>query len=193
MHYACYTVILQPQTGLWARVWPKAIGRKAAGTVSDVGPAVTNLGRVTISCSSIPPQCSTCVRCRNSEAWMSDIGVAANNLGALLNGGTHLMFDGEPIHHHMGVAAFAEYTLLLPGPPRRNYRYFRSGLHRRHRSRQNRRSGPASCNTPTSGPKSRDKTGDRWSAVVTDRQGYAGRLSQPGQVVGGDSAAQGQR
>jgi len=97
-----------------ARVWPlpMVIGHEAAGTVAAVGPGVTGLVPGDDVVLVYLPQCGHCVRCRRGEAWLCDVGVAANNVGELLTGGTRLTLDGEPIHHHMGVAAFAQYTLV---------------------------------------------------------------------------------
>jgi alcohol dehydrogenase len=58
------------------------------------------------------PQCGECVRCRGGEAWLCDVGATANQKGELLTGRTRLTHHGEKLHHHMGVAAFAEYTLV---------------------------------------------------------------------------------
>lgn len=57
-------------------------------------------------------QCGECARCHTGEAWLCEKGGAANRKGELLTGGTRLTHKGETIHHHMGVAAFAEYTLV---------------------------------------------------------------------------------
>ena len=38
--------------------------------------------------------------------------ISANNKGELLTGGTRLTHNREKLHHHMGVAAFAEFTLV---------------------------------------------------------------------------------
>jgi Zn-dependent alcohol dehydrogenase len=97
-----------------ARVWPlpMVIGHEAAGTVEAVGPGVAGLSPGDDVVLVYLPQCGACPRCRAGEAWLCEAGSAANQKGELLNGGTRLTHRGEPIHHHMGVAAFAEYTLV---------------------------------------------------------------------------------
>ncbi len=107
-----------------ARVWPlpMVVGHEAAGTVEAVGPQV---GRVRPGDAVVLvylPQCGSCARCRRGEPWLCKVGMAANLRGELLTGGTRLTHRGEPIHHHMGVAAFAEYALVaeqsvVPIPP----------------------------------------------------------------------------
>ncbi len=96
------------------RVWPlpMVIGHEAAGTVSAVGPDVTALSPGDRVVLAYLPQCGGCARCRAGEAWLCEVGTAANQKGELITGGTRLTHRGEPLHHHMGVAAFAEYTLV---------------------------------------------------------------------------------
>lgn len=97
-----------------ARVWPlpMVIGHEAAGKVAAVGPGVTSFAPEDDVVLVYLPQCGECVRCRGGEAWLCDVGATANQKGELLTGGTRLTHHGEKLHHHMGVAAFAEYTLV---------------------------------------------------------------------------------
>jgi len=97
-----------------ARVWPlpMVIGHEAAGKVVATGPNVTNLAPGDDVVLVYLPQCGECDRCRGGEAWLCETGVAANARGELLTGGTRLTHHGEKLHHHMGLAAFAEYTLV---------------------------------------------------------------------------------
>ncbi len=97
-----------------ARVWPlpMVIGHEAAGTVTAVGSDVTNFAPGDDVVLAYLPQCGDCVRCRGGEAWLCDVGATANQKGELLTGGTRLTHNGEKLHHHMGVAAFAEFTLV---------------------------------------------------------------------------------
>lgn len=97
-----------------ARVWPlpMVVGHEAAGEVVMVGDGVTNLAPGDDVVLVYLPQCGACARCRAGEPWLCDVGVAANGKGELLTGGSRLTHRGERLHHHMGVAAFAEYTLV---------------------------------------------------------------------------------
>ncbi len=113
-----------------ARVWPlpMVIGHEAAGKVTAVGPGVVNLQAGDDVVLVYLPQCGTCDDCLRGEPWLCDVGMAANRKGELLTGGTRLTHHGEAIHHHMGVAAFAEYSLVAeasavkvpPGLPARD-------------------------------------------------------------------------
>ncbi|GMQ94218.1 MAG: zinc-dependent alcohol dehydrogenase family protein [Acidimicrobiia bacterium] len=97
-----------------ARVWPlpMVIGHEAAGKVASVGSSESDFAPGDDVVLVYLPQCGECVRCRDGEPWLCDVGAKANQKGELLTGGTRLTHDGERIHHHMGVAAFAEYTLV---------------------------------------------------------------------------------
>jgi alcohol dehydrogenase len=97
-----------------ARLWPlpMVIGHEAAGTAVAVGPGVAGIAPGDDVVLVYLPQCGECVRCRGGEAWLCDVGAAANQKGELLTGGTRLTHKGERLHHHMGVAAFAEYALV---------------------------------------------------------------------------------
>ena len=97
-----------------ARVWPlpMVIGHEAAGKVAAIGPGVESVAPGDDVVLVYLPQCGKCTRCRDGEPWLCDVGGAANGKGELLTGGTRLTHGGEKLHHHMGVAAFAEYSLV---------------------------------------------------------------------------------
>lgn len=97
-----------------ARPWPlpMVIGHEAAGHVEKVGANVRNAAPGDEVVLVYLPQCGTCARCRAGQPWLCETGVAANRKGELLTGGTRLTHRGEPVHHHMGLAAFAEYALV---------------------------------------------------------------------------------
>jgi alcohol dehydrogenase len=97
-----------------ARVWPlpMVIGHEAAGRVAAVGDGVARVAAGDDVVLLYLPQCGTCVRCRGGEPWLCTTGGAANGKGELLTGGTRLTTGGEALHHHMGLAAFAEYALV---------------------------------------------------------------------------------
>ncbi len=97
-----------------ARPWPlpMVIGHEAAGSVERVGANVTTLARGDAVVLVYLPQCGACARCTAGQPWLCETGVAANRKGELLTGGTRLVHRGEKVHHHMGLAAFAEYALV---------------------------------------------------------------------------------
>ena len=97
-----------------ARVWPlpMVIGHEAAGSVEATGAGVQSVGRGDEVVLVYLPQCGNCARCRGGQPWLCETGAAANRKGELITGGTRLTCHGGPVHHHMGLAAFAEYALV---------------------------------------------------------------------------------
>ena len=97
-----------------ARPWPlpMVIGHEAAGRVEKKGAGVAGLEPGDDVVLVYLPQCGTCARCAAGQPWLCETGVAANRKGELLTRGTRLVHRGEQVHHHMGLAAFAEYALV---------------------------------------------------------------------------------
>ena len=96
------------------RAWPMPIvpGHEASGIVEAVGadvPAVRPGDQVVLV---YQPHCGACAFCINGDTHLCAPGLAANRAGALLTGGPRLSIDGEPIHHHMGLSAFAEIAVV---------------------------------------------------------------------------------
>lgn len=97
-----------------ARPWPlpMVIGHEAAGRVEKIGAGVASLAPGEDVVLVYLPQCGRCERCAAGQPWLCESGGAANRKGELLTGGTRLLHRGEAVHHHMGLAAFAEYALV---------------------------------------------------------------------------------
>ncbi len=97
-----------------ARPWPlpMVIGHEAAGRIERIGPGVSGLAAGDDVVLVYLPQCGSCARCAAGQPWLCETGVAANRKGELISGGTRLTHRGAKVHHHMGLAAFAEYALV---------------------------------------------------------------------------------
>ncbi|MBI3376616.1 MAG: alcohol dehydrogenase catalytic domain-containing protein [Betaproteobacteria bacterium] len=97
-----------------AREWPlpMVIGHEAAGCVEAAGSGVRSVRPGDDVVLVYLPQCGDCQRCRDGQPWLCETGASANRKGELITGGTRLECSGEPVHHHMGLAAFAEYALV---------------------------------------------------------------------------------
>ncbi len=93
------------------RPTPMALGHEAAGEVVELGRGVTDLQTGDHVVMVFVPSCGHCVPCSEGRPALCEPGAAANAEGALLAGGRRLRRDGEEIHHHMGVSAFAEYAV----------------------------------------------------------------------------------
>jgi alcohol dehydrogenase len=96
------------------RRWPLPIvpGHEAAGVVADVGPGVTSVSSGDRVALIFLTQCGTCPRCVEGKPFLCERGTQANREGRLISGGPRLSLQGEPVHHHMGLSAFAEYALV---------------------------------------------------------------------------------
>ena len=96
------------------RRWPMPIvpGHEAAGIVERVGPGVAVLAPGDRVALIFLTRCGSCARCMEGKAYLCERGTQANREGRLITGGPHLRLAGAPVHHHMGLAAFAEYALV---------------------------------------------------------------------------------
>lgn len=96
------------------RAWPLPIvpGHEAAGVVVEVGEGVVSVERGDAVALVFLTRCGLCDRCVEGKPFLCERGTAANRQGRLLTGGPRLRLDGEPVHHHMGLSAFAEYALV---------------------------------------------------------------------------------
>jgi len=91
---------------------PMVLGHEAAGEVVELGPDVKDLEIGDHVVFSFVPVCGHCMPCMTARPALCENGVAANNKGTLLGGGTRLKGkQKEDIYHHMGVSGFAEYTI----------------------------------------------------------------------------------
>jgi len=94
------------------RPLPMVLGHEAAGVVEEVGPGVHDLVKGDHVVLVFMPSCGHCLPCMEGRPALCEPGAAANGAGTLLSGARRLRRDGEPIHHHVGVSAFAEYATV---------------------------------------------------------------------------------
>jgi alcohol dehydrogenase len=100
------------------RPTPMALGHEAAGVVEEVGPVVGDPAGSDLApgdhvvCVFVP-SCGHCGPCAEGRPALCEPGAAANTVGTLLSGERRLhRADGTPVHHHLGVSAFAEYATV---------------------------------------------------------------------------------
>ncbi|TDV35599.1 alcohol dehydrogenase [Paraburkholderia caballeronis] len=98
--------------GVRPRPLPMVIGHEAAGVVEEVGPHVTDLARGDHVVSVFLASCGHCNPCAAGRPALCEPGARAGAAGTLLGGATRLSRDGEPLRHHSGVSAFAEYATV---------------------------------------------------------------------------------
>ncbi len=95
-----------------SRPTPMVIGHEAAGVVAELGPGVTGLSVGDHVVPTYVSSCGRCEMCREGRPALCQPATAANLAGTLMDGTTRLHWNGQQIHHHSGVAAFAEYAVI---------------------------------------------------------------------------------
>lgn len=91
---------------------PMALGHEAAGIVQAVGPGVHDLNPGDHVVMVFVPSCGHCRPCAEGRPALCEPGNGANLRGEMLAGGRRLSLGGEPIHHHLGVSAFADHAVV---------------------------------------------------------------------------------
>lgn len=91
---------------------PMALGHEAAGVVEEVGEGVRDLEPGDHVVMIFMPSCGHCVPCAEGRPALCEPGAIANGKGTLLSGAIRLRSHGDPVHHHVGVSAFAEHAVV---------------------------------------------------------------------------------
>ena len=94
------------------RPTPMALGHEAAGVVEAVGPGVDDVRPGEHVVLIFLPSCGLCADCAGGRPMACAVAARANAAGTLLGGGRRLHRDGADVHHHIGVSAFAERTVV---------------------------------------------------------------------------------
>jgi alcohol dehydrogenase len=91
---------------------PMVLGHEAAGEVVEAGVGVQDLKAGDRVIMVFVPSCGHCSPCSEGRPALCEPGNAANGVGELLGGGRRLSVGGKPVHHHVGVSAFAEHAVI---------------------------------------------------------------------------------
>lgn len=91
---------------------PIVIGHEAAGIVVELGDRVTGLDVGDHVVPSYVASCGHCEMCSVGRPALCEPATASNAAAVLRDGTTRLHKDGMRIHHHSGVAGFAEYAVM---------------------------------------------------------------------------------
>jgi Zn-dependent alcohol dehydrogenase len=96
---------------------PMVLGHEAAGTVERLGDGVDDLRIGQPVVMVFMPSCGHCSPCVDGRPALCEPGAQANGAGTLLGGSRRISLVGEPghaspVHHHLGVSAFAEYATV---------------------------------------------------------------------------------
>ncbi|TXH02909.1 MAG: alcohol dehydrogenase [Nevskiaceae bacterium] len=91
------------------RVMPMVLGHEAAGDIVALGPDTAGFAVGDQVVFSFVPSCGHCAPCASGRAALCEPGARANTAGTLLSGARRWAND---THHHLGVSAFAEMTVV---------------------------------------------------------------------------------
>ena len=91
---------------------PLVLGHEAAGVVEAVGAGVADVSVGDHVVLTFVPSCGTCATCTAGQPTLCEAASAANAEGRLLSGGRRFRRNGVELHHHLGVSAFAERTVV---------------------------------------------------------------------------------
>lgn len=99
--------------GSRVRPLPMALGHEAAGVVEEVGPGVQHVKAGDHVVLTFVPSCGSCGECSAGRPALCTPGAVANGAGTLLHGPSVITdADGKPVHHHLGVSAFARHAVI---------------------------------------------------------------------------------
>jgi len=98
--------------GVRPRPLPMVLGHEAAGVVAQLGDGVTDLAVGDHVVTAFVPSCGACEPCLRSRPALCEPGAASNTRGSLLGGARRLSASGQPLHHHLGVSAFATHAVV---------------------------------------------------------------------------------
>jgi Zn-dependent alcohol dehydrogenase len=95
------------------RVMPMVLGHEAAGEVVEAGSAASEFRPGDHVVLSFVASCNECATCWRGRPAMCEPAAAASSAGTLLSGSRRWRDDdGAPLHHHLGVSAFAEHIVV---------------------------------------------------------------------------------
>jgi alcohol dehydrogenase len=97
------------------RQMPMVLGHEAAGVVVECGPGVHDLKPGDHVVMVFAPSCGECIACQEGHPGRCEPGQKSNGSGTLLGDAMRLSQNGQPVYHHVGVSAFAEYCTVNRG------------------------------------------------------------------------------
>jgi alcohol dehydrogenase len=108
---------LSVMNGARPRPEPLVLGHEGAGSIVEVGSAITDIAQGDHIVFQFSPSCGRCRRCMEGRPQVCEVGAKAKAAGDLMGGGRRIAdADGNRIAHHTGVSCFAEYAVADRGP-----------------------------------------------------------------------------
>ncbi len=99
--------------GTRVRPVPMLLGHECSGVV--VASRAEHIAAGDHVVLTFVPRCVRCPACLADRPALCSAGARANGAGEMLTGGSRLSRNGEPIRHHLGVSAFADYAVVDQG------------------------------------------------------------------------------
>ena len=99
-------------TGERGKPMPIVIGHEAAGDIVELGEGMTDFDVGDHVVPTYVASCGDCEMCRVGRPALCEPATKSNAAAVLRDGTTRLHRNGEAIHHHSGVAGFAEYAVI---------------------------------------------------------------------------------
>ncbi|MFC7487453.1 zinc-binding dehydrogenase [Knoellia sp. CPCC 206453] len=97
------------------RPLPMVLGHEAAGIVEELGPGVIDVSVGDRVVCSYVPSCGHCADCAGGHPVRCAEAQAANREARLVTGRRPFNnASGAELHHHLGVSAFSEFTVVSP-------------------------------------------------------------------------------
>ncbi|MEO1264924.1 MAG: zinc-dependent alcohol dehydrogenase family protein [Pseudomonadota bacterium] len=93
------------------RQLPLVLGHECAGEVVECGQGVRDLAVGDHVIFVFIPSCGTCLPCAEGRPALCEPGAKANADGTLISGAKRYRRNGDVVSHHVGVSAFAEYSV----------------------------------------------------------------------------------
>jgi alcohol dehydrogenase len=94
------------------RPMPMVLGHEASAVVVDTGAGVEEFVNGDHAILVFVPNCGHCAPCSIGRPALCEPAAVANGAGSLMSGARRLSRAGSPVHHHLGVAGFAEYATV---------------------------------------------------------------------------------
>jgi len=98
--------------GTRPRPVPMVLGHEASGFVEEIGAGVDDLAPGDHVVCIFAPGCGTCTPCAEGRPALCTRAARHHGVGELMTGHRRLSMDGQPVHHHVGVSAFASHAVL---------------------------------------------------------------------------------
>lgn len=98
--------------GTRPRPVPMVLGHEASGFVEEVGAGIDDLAPGDHVVCIFAPGCGTCTPCAEGRPALCTRAAKHHGVGELMTGHRRLSMDDAPVHHHVGVSAFATHAVL---------------------------------------------------------------------------------